>query len=175
MVTWVLYGSTVYMKKSRSWQFFTHTNYTQARFKIQQILSAANRSCTAAGSNSVGHLYHSLLCAYVHLGCLACECEIVNMNCPCWIGRFKERDHLEYLGRSMSKLEGNIKIDLKYFWRVCTGLFGLKVEVSGVLLWLCSWTVMFCKMWGNSWPGKELLIFQDWCAPVTQLVSWLVS
>jgi len=41
---------------------------------------------------------------------------------------------LEYLGRSMSKLEGNIKIDLKYFWRVCTGLFGLKVEVSGVLL-----------------------------------------
>jgi len=41
---------------------------------------------------------------------------------------------LEYLGRNMSKWEGNIKIDLKFVWRLCTGLIWLKEEASGVLL-----------------------------------------
>ena len=37
---------------------------------------------------------------------------------------------MEYLGRTMSKWEGNIKIDLKFVWRVCTGLRQKQVACS---------------------------------------------
>jgi len=62
--------------------FYPYKLYSCLIHGTVDAAAAADRICTAAGSSSVGHLYHPLLCVYVHLGCLACECEILNMICP---------------------------------------------------------------------------------------------
>ena len=53
------------------------------------------------------------------------------------------------LGRSRSKREDNIKLDLKEIGRVAyTGFIWIKIRESGELLWMRSWTLGLHKMTG---------------------------
>jgi hypothetical protein len=85
VVTWFLHGSTVHIKKIQiSVIFYPYKLYSC------QIQGTVDTCCCCCWQNlyccwkqcSRSPLPSIAMCVYVHLGCLACECEILNMSCP---------------------------------------------------------------------------------------------